>query len=162
MKEIPIRDRHGIIAFAKVDDSDFETLNAFRWHMVKSDDRRYAQRSFRKDGKKFNVRMHREILGLVSSKEYGDHKDGDGLNNQRGNLRKARSSQNQMNCKVKEGRYKGVYAHGRKWRVLIKKDQRAMHIGTYESMEAAALAYNEAATRLFGEFARLNTIDTQK
>ena len=158
MKEIPIRDRHGIVAFAKVDDCDFEKLNAFRWHIVKDGKRRYAQRSYRANGKKFNLRMHREILGLKKSYHYGDHVDGDGLNNQRENIRKCSNAQNQMNCVGRKKGYKGVHTHGKKWRAYIKKNQKSINLGTFDTELDAAKAYNEAANRLFGEFARLNLL----
>lgn len=158
MKEIPLRDRNGIVAFAKVDDLDFDALNAFRWHITGDENRKYAQRSYRKNGKRFNSRMHREILGLKNPYQYGDHKDGDGLNNQRSNIRKCSNAQNQMNCSARKKGYKGVHAHGKKWRAYIKKNQKSMNLGTFNTEIEAAKAYNEAATQLFGEFARLNTL----
>ena len=56
--------------------------------------------------------------------------------------------------------YKGVFGHpeSKKWRAQIRKDKITYHIGTFETKEEAALAYNKKAIELFGEFAWLNDI----
>lgn len=70
--------------FALVDDEDFEWLSQYKWYFHKG----YARRSYRfaKTGKQRGVFMHRDILKL-SKKYHTDHIDGNGLNNQRSNLR---------------------------------------------------------------------------
>lgn len=56
--------------------------------------------------------------------------------------------------------YKGVYLHSRKksWVARIQVDRRDIYLGLFDSQEDAAAAYNVAASRFFGEFARLNFI----
>lgn len=104
--------------------------------------------------------MHREIVASEGRFEV-DHRDGDGLNNQRHNLRIATSSQNQGNqCKTqgRTSRFKGVSwakRHG-KWVAQIQVKRRSKNLGYFRREEEAAAAYDQAALRFFGEFARLN------
>lgn len=108
--------------------------------------------------------LHRFILERVLGRtllrhELVDHKDLDGLNNIRGNLRLASASQNHANAKPpkdnKSG-YKGVSWHTRVgcWRAVITKNKRQHHLGYFDTPEEAHEAYKKAALELFGEFAR--------
>ncbi len=76
--------------FALVDDEDYERLNQFQWHasLGSRGTKMYAIRCIRVDGKKINIRMHREILGLPREFDgrVGDHLNSDGLDNRRENL----------------------------------------------------------------------------
>jgi len=155
MKEIPLTKGK----FALVDDSDFEWLSKCKWYALKlkwkSKDAYYA--TGRPNGRKLEL-MHRVILRSVGGSV--DHQDGNGLNNQRQNLRPCNQSQNSANRFTRPDRYKGVrwYQPRKKWRAQIMKDYKQMHIGYFEYSTDAAIAYNEAAKRLFGEFAQLNQI----
>ena len=87
-----------------------------------------------------------------------DHKDGNTLNNRWSNLREATRSQNLANAKIRCGgasRFKGVSWHkgGQKWQAKIKC-QKFYYLGLFKTEEEAHSAYQEAAKRLFGEFAR--------
>ena len=99
--------------------------------------------------------MHRFILGL-RGKVITDHKDTNRLNNCRDNIRRATRAQNAMNRSTYREQYKGVYRtpYGR-FHAVVKSNR---YLGTFDTPEEAARAYNEAATQLFGEFARLNEI----
>lgn len=104
--------------FAKVDDVDFNWLNQWSWQAHTRCGIFYARRAIHKNGKTTTIIMHRLILGLTDPKIYGEHRNGDGLNNQRHNLRTATSSQNQMNNRTTTGasKYKGVTKNKkRKW-----------------------------------------------
>ena len=109
------------------------------------------------------IRMHWLILPPKDGVE-PDHKDGDGLNNQRANLRYATREQQMANRKPwttrkgKHSRYKGVSKWGRRWRALINVDKKRTHLGMFSTQEEAARAYNEAAKRLLGEYAWLNDV----
>ena len=104
--------------------------------------------------------MHREILKPPKNVET-DHKDGNGLNNQRYNLRWATKTQNRQNQRPQEGctsRFKGVRwdKNARKWRACIKVQGKQVHLGFYSLEIDAARAYDNAALLYFKEFARTN------
>ena len=147
-------------AVTMVDDVDFEMLSADKWHLwqTKARPTRYATRKDW-DGKKNNTRwMHRVILDAPKGMEV-DHIDGDGLNNQRSNLRLCSRSQNARNSGPKGGRkWKGVTrdAHSQLWGSVICCKNKQIHIGRYFTELRAALAYDAMARRLHGDFARLN------
>jgi len=106
--------------------------------------------------------MHRLIMKNPDNLDV-DHIDGDRLDNQKSNLRKATQSQNSMNQKNQSGRssnFKGVCWHTRdhKHQAYIKINQKRKHIGYFDSEIEAAKAYNAAAIKYFGEFARLNDV----
>jgi len=101
--------------------------------------------------------MHNEIMGFKGA----DHIDHDGLNNQKSNLRKANQGQNCANRKkstTAKSFYKGVYWNekNKKWKVSIMKNGKSRHLGYFALEIDAAIAYDKAATELFGEFANLN------
>lgn len=102
--------------------------------------------------------MHQEILPGYPKV---DHKNGDGLDNQRSNLRPTTLSQNRANSRKTPGcssQFKGVSWHtkSQKWMAGIKVAQKSFNLGLYHIEEEAARAYDKAAKQHFGEFARLN------
>jgi hypothetical protein len=104
--------------------------------------------------------MHRVIMNAPSGMLV-DHRDGNGLNNQKSNLRICNRKQNQqnrpMNSNNKSG-YKGVCWNKRsnKWRSGIRVDNKDIFLGSFFCLVKAAKAYDEAAKKYFGEFAYLN------
>lgn len=150
--------------FALVDNADYAWLSQWKWFASQTRFLYYARRGTPvvKD-KRAGENMHRLILGLQpGDKRQCDHIDGDGLNNQRSNLRICTATQNQQNTrKQKSGssRYKGVsrYPGNRKWRSQIQVSGKTIHLGYFSSEKAAAIAYNQAALKHFGEFAYLNS-----
>jgi len=149
---------HGKVTF--VDDEDFEWLNQWKWHAKKYHRTWYAQRGGFINNRQMTIFMHREILKTPLGKET-DHKDGDGLNNQRENLRPATKAQNRQNQRPQEGctsGFKGVHwdRGSNKWRTHIKIKGKQIHLGVFLSEIDAAKAYDRAAYRYFGEFARTN------
>jgi hypothetical protein len=160
MKRIPLTQDK----FALVDDEDFEHLNRHKWRYNHG----YAVRQVRlsnpskecPSGKRLYISMHGEILGILNCHGWtGDHTNGDTLNNQKANLRTCRLRENLWNQKVTVGRkFKGVYwLHGR-WQAHITVMGKLIYLGRFKEDTAAALAYNRAAKKHFGEFARLNNI----
>ena len=146
-----------------VDDEDFDWLNQWKWHVEKPKIALYAVRNKNKNPKlRTLIKMHQMIL----KKENGfiiDHIDGNGLNNQRHNLRYSTNSQSAMNrAKPKTGsnKFKGV--HKRKtwnrFQAHIGVNGRKMHLGFFKTEIEAAIAYNEAAIKYHGEFARINIL----
>lgn len=87
-----------------------------------------------------------------------DHKDNDPKNNKIENLRLCSRSQNCAN-KTSKRLYKGVYQKRDKWYSSILKEGKSYHLGTFNTPEKAALAYNDKATELFKDFAKLNRVE---
>jgi hypothetical protein len=88
-----------------------------------------------------------------------DHKNGNGLDNRQSNLRFCDYKQNNHNSKMRSDNTsgkKGVTwskAHQR-WRVKIKAHGKHIHLGLFTNLDEASAAYECAAERYFGEFAR--------
>jgi len=142
-----------------VDDCDYELLSKHNWSINTSDGKSFYAKAFI-GGK--NVAMHRYILGLNNPKVLIDHRDGNGLNNQRSNLRIATNSQNQCNKKPRgSSKYLGVNLHTQKgykpkWRAAIAVNGKVRHIGMFKKEESAAKAYDRMAKKYHKEFANLN------
>lgn len=145
MKTIPLT--KGQVAL--VDDSDYEELSKFKWVAIAS---KYTFYAIRRTGGK-NISMHRQIL----SGSLIDHKDGNGLNNQRSNLRVATRSQNGANRRRDETNttgFKGVHRHRDAFCAQIWINGVQKYLGRFPTPEKAHEAYKSAATKLYGEFAR--------
>lgn len=114
--------------------------------------------TIRVDGKIYYA--HRLAVLYMTGKwpeEYVDHIDGDGLNNKWSNLREATNSQNQANQGVKPTNLlgvKGVQRNGSGYGVRLGFRGKTICLGTYPTIEEASAAYQEAAKRYFGEFAK--------
>lgn len=113
-------------------------------------------------GRQRSLYLHRAVMNVVGD-EWVDHRDGNGLNNRRHNLRLATKNQNAWNQRTPSDSscgYKGVsfYSRTGRYRAGIGHNSRVHHIGYFDTPEAAALAYNAKALELFGEFARLNEV----
>jgi hypothetical protein len=154
--------------FAIVDEADYERFAAVRWRVqIGRDGERYAYRQERIAGtRRLRLRiMHREIVGALMG-QLVDHEDGDGLNNRRKNLRVCTRAQNAQNRRLSPGRrFKGVHSTGKKarpFKAMIRADHRTHRLGRFATEIEAALAYDDAARRLHGEFARLNFPDGLK
>lgn len=164
MRTIPLYGKIAAGRVALVDDQDYALVAGYRWS-VKQERRLgyhhqgpYAQANVRlPDGRRTMIRMHNLIMNCAGI----DHVNGDGLDNQRANLRRANQSQNNANQrpqKARSSRYKGVCwdSSDRRWKAQIKVGGKRRHLGNFISEEDAAHAYDAAAREAFGSFARLN------
>lgn len=148
---------------ALVDDADYDWLNKHKWCAHQDSHTFYAVREIRMaKNKQATERMHRLILGLQpGDKRLTDHKDGNGLNNQRANLRICTTMQNQQsqrNLRVSTSKYKGVFwrRDTHRWRSQIRLNKKKIYLGCFDSEVDAAKAYDVAATEHYGEFALTN------
>lgn len=160
MKEIILT--QGKVAF--VDDEDFEYLSQWKWCAVKGRSTYYASRTSYETGVQLHIKMHREIFRLKPYKDEPivvDHKDHNGLNNQKENLRKCTPLLNQANKtkiqrKSVSSRYKGVVKHTHSYQARITYKDTTYKLGFYKDEVNAARAYDQKAREFFGEFALLN------
>ena len=105
------------------------------------------------------ILLHRAIIGAQKG-DIVDHVNGDPLDNRRLNIRLCTHDENMRNRRMHRNNrcgVKGVYACRNKWRATIRVGNRKHHLGMFESLDAARAAYDAAAVRLHGEFARTNT-----
>ena len=151
---------------AIIDAQDAPEVFRYKWHAQKDGWTFYATATIRKeDGRQTALLMHRLILNPPPGIQV-DHRNRNGLDNRRCNLRILDSpNQQRHNSKVplhSGSGLKGVsyakrsFHRNRKWRARIVVDGHEKHLGYFHTKEEAAMAYDAAALHYFGEFARTN------
>jgi hypothetical protein len=155
--EVPLS--QGLVAI--IDAADAEAVLAHKWYAHRDGRTFYAQRKVRRpDGTRANLRLHTSLTGWPLT----DHRNSEGLDNRRANLREATKAENNRNtapqANNKSG-YRGVSRKKgtRKWRAYIRVDGNSIHLGYYSTAEDGARAYDAAALELHGEFDSLNFPD---
>ena len=148
--------------YAIVDPEDYEQLARYKWYALRNGREYYAVRNVPagKDRRK-DLRMHQVIMGTAEGK-FIDHINHNGLDNRKANLRIVTKQQNNWNRRKKRGnnssRYKGVHwvKSEKKWRAGITCNDRTIFIGYFDDEKAAAMAYDDKAKEVFGDYASLN------
>lgn len=165
--------------FTLVDD-EFEYLfEKYTWRSYFDGWNWYVRRHTTINKKSITILLHREILCVNDKKVIVDHKDGDGLNNQKNNLRECSHSENRKNrhnkndkntsmylgVSLKTTKYKYKTKNGdervsisKRWEARIQHSKKQICIGLFDSEIDAALAYNKKAIEFHKEFANLNII----
>jgi hypothetical protein len=148
--------------FAIVDDADFEWLNQWQWQAHFQRGLWYARRTEGKFPFRKTIPMHNQIKGTPKGM-VTDHKDGNGLNNQRDNLRICTRLQNARNSRKSlqnTSGFKGVTYNkeSKKWRARITDNRKQFFLGSFNTPEEAGRAYDEAAKKYHGEFSQTNDI----
>lgn len=138
-----------------VDDQDYDSLSQFKWRYQKREGKPgYACRTIQLNGKVGAVMMHRQILGNPAGLVI-DHKDGNGLNNQRLNLRPCTHAQNMANRSLHKNNttgVSGVHRHKNGFMVKFKKDNRWFYFGVFKDLGEAIAVRNNARPTVHGEF----------
>jgi AP2 domain len=144
---------------ARIDEADRAFTDGRKWHARARPTRRAVYAMTKIDGR--GIFLHNL---LCPDWKFVDHKDGDGLNNRRSNLRDGtefRNGANRWLFRNNTSGYKGVTrapkGEGR-WTAAIGFNRRLINLGTYDSPEEAAYAYDQAAVSYFGEWARTNAM----
>jgi len=153
--------------FTIVEPQDFYKFNNFDWCAKGSRGRVYAVRFDNNSDRGKTISLHREIMkapaGLLV-----DHRNDDTLDNRRGNLRLATYSQNGCNSRIDKSKassqFRGVRFRKRagRWVATIRYLGKKVWLGSFKNEIEAAKAYDEAAKKYHGEFARLNFMDAAR
>ena len=161
-----IKTKHNIVL---VDDEDYDFLAQYNWHLSADG---YARRNSNKRDPnwidkmhRYTIWMHRVILDIhqieIPQGFEVDHINGQRLDNQKSNLRVVTHRQNMMNGHAIKGsvKYRGVSAKDGKFQASIRVDGKQVYLGFCSTALEAALLYDEAAIKYFGEHANLNKLD---
>lgn len=148
--------------FALIDENDAAAVLRYRWHVMRRGHTHYAKYTlpWTPDGRRPALLMHRLILGATND-DLVDHRDGNGLNNQRSNLRVCTAAENLRNARTRVDNASGLKGVGfdrraNRYHARIFLNGRTKHLGYFASAEEAHAAYCRAASDAFGDFARFN------
>ena len=166
MKLLSLTGQYGVGKYAMVDDADFEHLNQYNWYLTGNG---YPCRTIHPaTGEAYQCKLHRYLMGFGTGnrKVWIDHVDGNTLNCQKDNLRFCKPLGNAQNRRLGRDNtsgYKGVSERIRQrgtiYSAQIRSKDTTYWIGTYNTSEEAAMAYDKAALQHHGRFARLNFPD---
>lgn len=146
---------------------DYDKIKDYCWNIkyTKGSNKEYKTAHTMTYGteKREHISMHRFILGLEDSSIIIDHINRNSLDNRKSNLRICTIQQNNCNIEAKSHEYKGITVYNRndgseRWVAQIQANHVKHMLGSFNTKEEAALAYNKAAKELHGEFAYLNDV----
>lgn len=152
---ITIQLTQGYATFVSEEDSDLATQKWFA--AVKPNGQTYAHRGAYK-----TIRLHRVILARMLGRELleneqCDHKNGNGLDNRRSNLRLATGYENSLNRKLRKNNQlglKGVSRKGKRFVARITVNKKTIQLGIFDSPQEAHDAYRIASKCYHGQFGR--------
>ncbi|MFN7608169.1 MAG: HNH endonuclease [Ralstonia sp.] len=145
---------------AVIDAVDIPLVAGFGWFAIVNGRTVYAARNVSlASGKRRMMGMHRMLMGDPTGVQI-DHRDGNGLNNRKTNIRIATPAQNQHNQRRRRDNtsgLKGVTWHkaSAKWQARVWSGGKRIYLGLFDTPEAAHDMYAEAVCRFHGEFGRL-------
>lgn len=149
---------------AIVSAEDFEYINQWKWSYDGHNHCAVRSETIKKDGKykSKSILMHKLIMETPKGMDT-DHINGDRLDNRKSNLRICTHRENMCNrkqSKANKSGYKGVSWDNKysKWVTRIRTSEKYMHVGYFKDKLSAAKAYNEAAKKHHGKFAKLNEL----
>jgi hypothetical protein len=160
MKKIPVNNGK---FYSMIDDEDYKLASKYKWYLNQG----YASRTEYKKGISSSMKLHRLIMDCPKGLEV-DHINHDKLDNRKTNLRIVTHVQQNLN-RINRGKsgYKGVFYdkwnlwNKRKWAAYFcpkLNNKKKIFLGYFMTKEEAAIAYNKAAAKIYGEFALLNII----
>ena len=150
--------------YTLIDDEDLALVSQHHWCVQRTvKNRFYAVTAVQKDYKRQKIHMHRLILKARKGQDV-DHKDQDGLNNQKSNIRLCTRQQNMTNKPPRNGfkgvndrsTYRGYEGNKKCYMAAISVKGKRIYLGHFFTKREAAKAYDKAALKWFGEFANLN------
>lgn len=156
-----------------VDDEDYERVKKYNWYCakLKKDYLSIQACKYTKGTKNkgcTTIRLSRYIMNVTDKTQIVDHINHDTLNNCKYNLRVCTTKENTRNKtsqKESSSKFLGVHKYEPKdrknytcFKAAIQINGKSMHLGTFKTENEAAVAYNNKATELFGQFANLNNI----
>lgn len=144
---------------AKIDLQDVGVVSQYNWHAKQKKNTCYAQSDIHTDtGKRSTMLLHRLLLSPPKGLDV-DHRNCDGLDNRRSNIRLATRFENRSNQRTRldsTSGLKGVSPDTRRhtWRARIGFRNHTYYLGTYDTPELAHAAYVAASAQMHGAFGR--------
>lgn len=142
-----------------IDTEDYDKVKDFCWFKVVGDKGdTYVEARTKGQFDRTLIKLHQVLCpckkGLVP-----DHKNGNGLDNRKGNLRSITQRQNVLNSAIRSDNTSGHTGVGynkeiQKWTAVISIDKKVRYLGSYVNKEDAIKVRREAEELYYGEYSR--------
>lgn len=145
---------------ALIDNKD-EWVTEWKWYASKRPHTYYVVRNLKKDERektgKHTIYLHQQLIEVPDGFEV-DHKDRNGLNNRRKNLRLASSLQNAANKGMRTDNTSGVIGvnwdkRTGSWRAELQVNREYKFLGRFANLDEAIAVRKQGELLHFGEFA---------